>query len=93
MYKRKGASCEPCGCDSWKMKIKELWENYQEVVRSIHADDTTYYPDGDGQVTLPGILANASLTDMATYWLFSVNADAEELSLTDNTTYYTLEVE
>lgn len=93
MYKRKGASCEPCGCDSWKMKIKELWENYQEVVRSIRADDTTYYPDGDGQVSLPGILANASLTNMATYWLFSVNADAEELSLTDNTTYYTLEVE
>lgn len=93
MYKRKGASCEPCGCDSWKMKIKELWENYQEVVRSIRAGDTSYYPDGDGQVSLPGILSDVQLTDMFNFWIMSIDTQVSSLTLTDNTTYYTLEVD
>ena len=90
--RRKGAACDPC-CNDWKEKLKFLWERYREVVRAVKADARTYWPDGEGIVTLPGILSIVQLTDMQTYWLFSVDVDADELSLTDKTTYWTLEVQ
>ena len=87
----KGA-CDPC-CNDWKLKIKELWENYQEIVKSIKADGTSYYPDGQGQVNLPGILSDLELVNMGSYWSAVIDTNVSSISLTDKTTYWTLEVE
>lgn len=91
IVKGKGA-CDPC-CNDWKLKIKELWENYQEIVKSIKADNQTFYPDGQGQVVIPGMLSDLELVDMGTYWNAVVDVDISSISLTDKTTYWTLEVE
>ena len=82
-----------CCCSDWKSVIKELWAKYQNVITKIKADGNTYYPDGDGQVTLPGILSDVQLMDMLNFWIMSIDTEVSSLTLTDNTTYYTLEVE
>lgn len=46
----KGA-CDPCAND-WKLKIKDLWENYQEVIKKVRFNGTDYTPDGQGKVTI-----------------------------------------
>lgn len=43
--------CDPCAND-WKAKIKELWANYQDVVKIIQLNGNRYYPDGNGIVSL-----------------------------------------
>ena len=63
------------------------------MITKIKADGNTYYPDGDGQVTLPGILSDVQLMDMLNFWIMSIDTEVSSLTLTDNTTYYTLEVE
>ena len=85
----KGA-CDPCAND-WKLKIKELWEKYQNVVKSIKADNQTYYPDGQGQVSIPG-LAEASIIDMSSYYILTLASDIPAANLTDKTTYWTLQI-
>ena len=87
----KGA-CDTCAND-WKLKIKELWEKYQNVVKAIKADGKTFYPDGQGQVILPGMLSDLELVDMETYWYAVIDTEISSISLTDKTTYWTLEVE
>ena len=87
----KGA-CDPCAND-WKLKIKELWERYQEIVRSIKADGRTYYPDGQGQVELPGILSDVILTDMTSYYNLTIDTEVSVLNLVDQTTYWQLTIE
>lgn len=52
----KGA-CDPC-CTDWKQKIKELWENYQEVIKGIKAGPDTVYPDGNGIADIDGAIEN-----------------------------------
>ena len=46
----KGA-CDPCAND-WKLKIKQLWERYQEVIKGVRAGNVTAYPDGNGIANL-----------------------------------------
>ena len=86
----KGA-CDPCASD-WKLKIKELWENYQEIVKSIKADGTSYYPDGQGQVNLPGMLAGMSVVDFVDFYTLTVASNIPTANLTDQTTYWTLQI-
>ena len=81
-----------CCCNDWKNKLQELWEKYQGVVRSVKAGGTAYYPDGDGQVSMPGILSDIELVDMGTYWNAAIDTEISSISLTDNTSYWTLEV-
>lgn len=92
MNVRPKGACDPC-CNDWKMRIKELWEKYQGVVTSIKASNKTYYPDGAGQVALPGMLTDLELVDMGTYWNAVIETDISSISLTDNGTYWELMVE
>lgn len=43
--------CDPCRND-WKEKINQLWNNYQDVVKSITLNGTRKTPDGQGNVDL-----------------------------------------
>lgn len=73
--------------------LRQLWEKYQNAVRSIKADGRSFYPDGEGQVDLPGMLSDLELVDMGTYWNAVIDTNISSISLTDKTTYWTLEVE
>ena len=84
---------DDCCCSDWKSVIKELWAKYQNVITKIKADGKTYYPDGDGQVELPGILSDLELVDMGEYWNAVIDTSISSISLTDKTNYWTLAVE
>ena len=58
--------CDPCRND-WKNKISQLWENYQDVVKSVEINGNRNYPDGSGNVSIPGLVSDLLLTDMQTY--------------------------
>lgn len=82
-----------CCCSDWKSIIKELWANYQSMVRSIMMGGREYHPDGNGQITLPlpELVNGIALYDMSDYWsLFTANDDI--MKLTHNITYWTMEV-
>lgn len=81
-----------CCCSDWKSIIKELWAKYQNVITKIKAGGKTFYPDGDGQVELPGMLTDLELVDMGTYWNAVIDTDISSISLTDKTTYWTLAI-
>jgi len=81
-----------CGCGDWKSMLKELWEKYQGAVRSIKAAGQSFYPDGDGQVDLPGMLTDLELVDMGTYWNAVIDTDISSISLTDEGTYWELSI-
>lgn len=51
MRMTKRGPCEPCGTD-WKAKINELWQKYQNVVKTVQVNGTHYYPDGNGNVSI-----------------------------------------
>lgn len=89
--RRKGTDCDPC-CNDWKEKLKFLWERYRNAVLGIKADSEVYRPDGEGIVTMPGILGSVTLTDFGDYYNMRVAQDIEAVSLEDNTDYWTLEV-
>lgn len=82
-----------CDCGDWKSMLRQLWEKYQNVVKRIKADGKTFYPDGDGEVVLPGMLSDLELVDMGTYWYAVIDTTISSISLTDKTSYWTLEVE
>lgn len=84
--------CDPCSSD-WKAKIAELWEKYQNVVKVISAEGTLYYPDGDGKVSLPGILSDVFLYDMASYFTLIIDTDVSTMNLIDKTNYWQLTIE
>ena len=84
-------ACDPCRND-WKNKINQLWENYQEVVKSIKTDGTTYYPDGQGQVDLPGFLAGMTVVDLVDFYTLTVASNIPTANLTDQTTYWRLHI-
>lgn len=50
-------ACDPC-CTDWKQKIKELWENYQEIIKGIKAGPDTVYPDGNGIADIDDAIEN-----------------------------------
>ena len=50
-------ACDSC-CTDWKQKIRELWENYQEVIKGIKAGPDTVYPDGNGIADIDGAIEN-----------------------------------
>lgn len=54
-----------CGCGDWKSMLKELWENYQEVVKVIQLNGERYFPDGDGIVTFE---SNTEVIDKDDYF-------------------------
>lgn len=58
--------CEPCGCNDWKAKIKELWEKYQGCVRGVKAGSITAYPDGDGIADIDGAITDAVVQQIPT---------------------------
>lgn len=82
-----------CCCSDWKSIIKELWANYQSMVRSIMMGGKLYTPDGNGQITLPvtEVVSGVALLDMASYWTLNAFND-DIVRLTDNDTYWTMEV-
>ena len=80
-----------CDCGDWKSMLRQLWEKYQNVVKSIKADNQTYYPDGDGQVSIPG-LAEASIIELPDYYILTLASDIPTANLTDKTTYWTLQI-
>ena len=82
-----------CGCGDWKSMLKELWEKYQGAVRSVKAGQQTFYPDGDGQVDMPGMLTDLELVDMGTYWNAVIETEISSISLTDKDTYWELMIE
>lgn len=92
MIRGKISRCDPCKSD-WKAKINELWAKYQNVVKSIGFMYNTYYPDGDGKVTLPNIdiTGGVGLLDNTTFWTLITSPDGNAI-LTDKTTYYQLDV-
>lgn len=81
-----------CCCSDWKSIIKELWAKYQNMVTSIKADGKTFYPDGNGQVSMPGLLTDLELVDMGAYWNAVIDTDISTITLTDETDYWTLAV-
>lgn len=81
-----------CGCNNWIDVVKDLWQKMQGVVRSIVADGMTFNPDGNGRVTMPGILSDIRLTSMPEYWIMSIDKSISDVILIDEGTYYTLEV-
>ena len=85
-------SCSPC-CNDWKLKIKKLWENYQEIVTSIRAGNVSYYPDGQGQISLPGILSDVYLYNMMSYFTLVIDTDLSTMNLEDKTSYWTLTIQ
>ena len=87
----KGA-CDPCAND-WKLMIKDIWAKVQTIVTSIRADGKTYYPDGNGQIALPGILSDVILTDMTSYYNLTIDTEVSVLNLVDQTTYWQLTIE
>lgn len=48
-----------CCCNDWKATIKELWAEYQNMIRSVKGNGITAYPDGDGQVDISAIVNSA----------------------------------
>lgn len=82
-----------CCCSDWKSIIKELWVNYQSMVRSIMMGGREYRPDGNGQVILPVTenVSGVALLDMSSYWTLNAFND-DIVRLTDNNTYWTMEV-
>ena len=82
-----------CDCGDWKSMLRQLWEKYQNVVSSIRADGRSYYPDGEGQVELPGILSDVILTDMTSYYNLTIDTEVSVLNLVDKTTYWELKIE
>lgn len=82
-----------CCCSDWKSIIKELWARCQSMVTKIAYAGNVYTPDGEGKITLPTPI----ITSMITLFLgedFCILAVSEGSSatLTNNTTYWTLEV-
>ena len=92
MIRGKISGCDPCKSD-WKARINELWAKYQNVVKSVMMGGKAYYPDGDGQITLPvhENVSGVALLDMTTYWTLNAFND-DIVKLTDNSTYWTIEV-
>ena len=81
-----------CCCNDWKSVIKQLWENYQDIVKSVKIAGTQYYPDGDGMVNIPGALSDGvTLTQYPTYYNLKV-LDIGNTTLYDLGTYYAIEV-
>lgn len=91
IYGRRGG-CDPCRSD-WKAKINELWEKYQNVIKTVRFHGKTCYPDGDGNVILPDVTISGTIAvwDMLTYWQLETS-DYDDATITDKTTYYELEV-
>ena len=83
--------CDPCKTD-WKSKINELWERYQDVVRTVQVSNVKRYPDGDGNVTIPGLVSDVLLTDMQTYYNLTIDTDIANVGLTDMTSYWNLTI-
>ena len=50
---RKGRNC--C-CNDWKDQIKQLWEKYQGVIKTIKSGGTVIYPDGNGQADITALI-------------------------------------
>lgn len=91
--KRPGCGCDPCAND-WKLKIRELWERYNQTIKTIMMGGVEYHPDGDGRVVLPWqeeSVTGVTIYNMTDYWrLVAYNDDI--ITLTNKTTYWTMEV-
>lgn len=83
--------CDPCRTD-WKSKINDLWERYQEVVKSVQINDVRRYPDGSGNVTIPGLVSDLLLTDMQTYYNLTIDTDIANVGLSATPTYWNLTI-
>lgn len=82
-----------CCCSDWKSIIKELWEKYQNAVRTVRLNGKVCYPDGDGNVILPDVTYTGTIAiwDMLTYWQIQTS-DYSNATITNKTTYYEIEV-
>lgn len=83
--------CDPCKSD-WKAKIAELWAEYQEVVKSVQINDVRRYPDGDGNVNIPGLVSDLLLTNMQTYYNLTIDTDIANVDLSATPTYWNLTI-
>ena len=90
--RRKGAACDPC-CNDWKEKLKFLWEKYREAVRGIKAGAQTFYPDGEGIVTMPGVPTDIDLYDEGTHWVAVIDTESSRISLTDLNDYWRVTID
>lgn len=48
----RGRSCGCDPCNDWRAIVKELWNKYQNVVKSVIVNGTRLSPDGNGDVTM-----------------------------------------
>ena len=79
--------CDPCVSD-WKAKVKELWANYQDVVKVIQLNGERFFPDGNGIVTLE---SNTDVINNDEYFtLICRIVNATISTLTDAVSYWIL---
>ena len=81
-----------CCSSDWKNIVKQLWANYQNVVKSIKVDQKNYYPDGDGQIAMDGVLTGMSVVDFIDFYTLTVADNIPTANLKDLTNYFQLTI-
>ena len=81
-----------CCSSDWKNIVKQLWAKYQNVVKSIRVDQRNYYPDGDGQIRMDGILTGMSIVGYIGFYSLTVADDIPTANLKDMTNYFQLTI-
>ena len=82
-----------CCCNDWMNVIKTIWARVQGMVTSIHYAGNDYYPDGDGKIDLPTPIVTGFVSlFIGDDYCVLATAEGANATLTDKTTYWTLEV-